>query len=162
MRVTLRSPVREFRTPGSARGTPGNRRSYLNRRRKAFLMQAPQILMRLPCCLSAILMGCSGGTSHPITQTEIPRTDFVVRLYGPDSKGHYHYSLSDRSSVLIDRFLGPAQVGSPPKADLIDEGSERYRIRWGSGSGTAYTVIDSKHRSIVEDTNQANPANQTF
>ena len=31
MRVTLRSPVREFRTPGSARGTPGNRRSYLNR-----------------------------------------------------------------------------------------------------------------------------------
>jgi hypothetical protein len=30
MRVNLRSPVRENRTPGSARGTPSNRRSYLN------------------------------------------------------------------------------------------------------------------------------------
>jgi len=125
-------------------------------------MQAPQIIMRLACCLCAVLMGCSGGTSDPITQTEIPRTDFVVRLYGADSKGHYHYSVSDRSSVLIDRFLGPAQVSSPPKADLIDEGSGRYRIRWSSGDGAAYTVIDSKRRSVVEDTNQANPANQPF
>ena len=30
MRENLRSPVRQYRTPGSARGTPGNRRSYLD------------------------------------------------------------------------------------------------------------------------------------
>jgi hypothetical protein len=30
MRVLLRSPVREFRTPGSARGLSGNRQSYLH------------------------------------------------------------------------------------------------------------------------------------
>ena len=109
-----------------------------------------------------MLMGCNGGTSDPITQTEIPSTDFVVRLYGPDPKGHYHYSVSDRSSVLIDRFLGPAQVGTPPKAKLVDEGSGRYRIEWGLGSAAAYTIIDSTHRSIVKDTNQANPASQSF
>jgi hypothetical protein len=107
-------------------------------------------------------MGCSGSSSDPITQTKIPRSEFIVRLHGPDSKGHYHYSVSDRSSVLIDRFLGPAQVGTPPKANLVDEGSGRYKIEWGSGSGVAYTVIDSKHRSIVEDTNRANLANQSF
>lgn len=30
MRAPQTSPVREYRTPGSARGPPGNRRSYLN------------------------------------------------------------------------------------------------------------------------------------
>ncbi len=107
-------------------------------------------------------MGCSGGTSDPITQTEIPLTEFIVRLYGPDSKGHYHYSVSDRSSVLMDRFLGPAQIGSPPKANLVDEGSGRFRIEWGLGDGAAYTIIDSRNRCIVEDTNHANPLKQSF
>ena len=125
-------------------------------------MQAPRLRLHLVPGLCAMLMGCGGGTSDPITQTTIPRTDFVVTLLGPDSKGHYRYSVSDRSSVLIDRFLGPAQINNPPKADLIDEGSGRYRISWGSGSGAAYTVIDCKQRSVVEDTNHANQANQPF
>src|ERR1035441_10573509 len=30
-RVDLKSPVREYRSPGSVRGTPGNRRPYLDK-----------------------------------------------------------------------------------------------------------------------------------
>lgn len=109
-----------------------------------------------------MLMGCGDNASDPITQTELPGTGFTVWLHGPDSKGHHRYSVSDNSSVLIDRFLGPAQVSRPPKAELFDEGSGRFRIEWGSGRGAAYTVIDSTNRKIVEDTNGANPSNEPF
>lgn len=118
--------------------------------------------MLLTCCVFAMLMGCGGNASDPITQTELPGTGFTVCLHGPDSKGHHRYSVSDNSSVLIDRFLGSAQVGRPPEAELFDEGSGRFRIGWGSGRGAAYAVIDSTNRKIVEDTNGANPSNESF
>jgi hypothetical protein len=107
-------------------------------------------------------MGCGYRTTDRSMQTKIPHTDFVVTLIGPDSKGHYRYSVSDRSSVLVERFLGPTPINDPSWSDLIDDGSGRYRIAWGKGSGTAYAVIDCKSRSIVEDSNRANPANQPF
>lgn len=125
-------------------------------------MFAPLKPMLLTCCVFSMLMGCGGNASDPITQTELPGTGFTVRLHGPDSKGHHRYSVSDNSSVLIDRFLGPAQVGRPPKAELFDEGSGRFRIEWGSGRGAAYAVIDSINRKIIEDTNGANPSNEPF
>src|SRR5581483_1522220 len=33
-RVDLKSPVREYRPPGSVRGAPGNRRPYLDRKQR--------------------------------------------------------------------------------------------------------------------------------
>jgi len=125
-------------------------------------MQIPRKRRPLLLGVFAILIGCDYRAADPGTETKIPHTDFFVTLIGPDSKGHYSYSVSDRSSVLMDRFLGPTPINDPSKADLIDDGSGRYRIAWGSGSGVAYTVIDCKRRVIVEDSNRANRANQPF
>lgn len=112
--------------------------------------------------LVALISGCGSGNSDPAAQTELPDTPFIVSLYGPDSKGHYHYTVADRSSVLIDRFLGPAQVNKPSKSNIFDEGQGRYRITWGPGRGEAFTLIDTETRRIVVDTNSANPSNQSF
>ncbi len=35
-RVDLKSPVREYRPPGSVRGAPGNRRPYLDNEERGF------------------------------------------------------------------------------------------------------------------------------
>lgn len=78
--------------------------------------------------LMVLASGCVSGSSDPVSQTELPPTQFIVSLYGPDSKSHYYYTVADRSSVLIDRFLGSAQVNKPSKADILNEGQGRYRI----------------------------------
>lgn len=118
--------------------------------------------MTLASGLCALLAACGGDRLSPLVETKLPHSDLVVSLARHDAKGHYRYFVSDRSSVLIRRFLGPAQVGNPPMANLIAEGSGRYRIEWSSGKGSAYTVIDPTHRTVVEDSNQANPRDQQF
>lgn len=125
-------------------------------------MRGPNILITVATSLYALLMACGGPAHVPLVETKLPGSDLVVRLVGPDSKGHYRYSVSDRSSVLIDRFLGPAHVASPPMANLTAEGSGRFKIEWISGGSSSFAVIDSTHRIIVGDSKQANPLNQPF
>jgi hypothetical protein len=40
-RADLKSPVREYRSPGSVRGAPGNRRPYLDNARTLLWQTAP-------------------------------------------------------------------------------------------------------------------------
>jgi hypothetical protein len=116
---------------------------------------------------SLVFAGCSLGLSaptNPIAQTALPGTPYVVKLYGPDYKLDYWYSISDGTSVLINRFLGSARVpGMDMENDqLIDEGSGVFKIRWGSRDPEEFTVIDAKNRKVVADANMANPANEPF
>ena len=37
-RVDLKSPVREYRSPGSVRGAPGNRRPYLDNEKMGLIL----------------------------------------------------------------------------------------------------------------------------
>jgi hypothetical protein len=112
--------------------------------------------------LVALTSGCGDRLSRPVAKTDIPNSPFKVSLYGPDSKRHYHYTVSDQSSVLIDRFIGPAQVSQPVDSVIVHEGAGRYRTTWGSGVGAAFTLIDTAERRIIMDTNQANMGNQPF
>ena len=126
------------------------------------MLSSPSRTFPIGFLLVALASGCGDRASRPVAQTDIPNTPFKVSLYGPDSKRHYHYTVSDQSSVLIDRFLGPAQVSEPVKSGIVHEGAARYRISWGSGVGAAFTLIDTAERRIVVDTNQASEVNQPF
>jgi hypothetical protein len=106
-------------------------------------------------------LGLSGPTD-PIAETQLPRSRFVVKLYGPDYKHHYRYSVTDGGSVLISRFLGTAWAAEMETAEVMKEGPGLYRIRWGVGSGAQFAVIDAANRKIVGDSNTANPSNEPF
>ena len=114
----------------------------------------------LAVVLTLFVIGCREGTSAPITQTHLGSTGVTVTLLAPDEKGHYRYYVSDQIGSRLDRFLGPAQVASSVQPQVTDEGSGRYRVTWGAGVGAAYSLIDTKHRKVISDTNQANHEQQ--
>lgn len=126
------------------------------------MLASPSRTLPIGFLLVTLASGCGDRASRPVAQTDIPNTPFKVSLYGPDSKKHYHYTVSDQSSVLIHRFLGPAQVSEPVESGIVHEGAGRYRISWGSEAGAAFTLIDTAKRRIVVDANQAGEGNQSF
>ena len=100
-----------------------------------------------------ILPGCE--RSSPV-KTPIQGTALVVALDGPDEKQHYRYSIVENGTVVARRFLGPAKVDYPVDPKVTDDGQGRVTVRWGSGRGGAFSVIDVKARVVSEDTNGAN------
>lgn len=108
----------------------------------------------LAAVLALFVAGCDSDPSHS-TQT-LGSTGVTLTLLGPDAKHHYRYVVSDVSGPPLERFLGPAQVSDSTQPQISDEGSGRFRVTWGSGTGAAYTLIDTKLKRVISDTNQAN------
>ena len=106
--------------------------------------------------VSAFFMVSCVEESTRSTVTRLGSTGITVALLGPDEKHHYHYCVSDGAGVRLDRFLGPAQVSIPTQPQITDEGLGRFRVTWGSGKGAAFTLIDTKLRKVISDTNQSN------
>jgi hypothetical protein len=109
----------------------------------------------LSVALVLLVQGCVQD-SKQFTTIDLGSTGITVTLLGPDEKRHYRYRVSDGTGARLDRFLGPAQVSSPTQAQITDEGSGRFRVAWGSGTGAAFALIDTKLRRVISDTNQAN------
>ncbi|QDU49477.1 hypothetical protein [Gimesia panareensis] len=97
-------------------------------------------------------------------QVDIPDSRYNLRLYGPISDGTYYYRLF--ADAPFQRYqshtLGPLNIDVETVPTVEKENEGVYRITWGTGPDSPYTVIDVKHGQYVEDSNPDNARNEPF
>src|SRR6478752_9461892 len=113
-------------------------------------------LFRFSVIFPALLATGCGGPGKPVAQSTIASTGITVTLLAPDEKHHFRYTVSDSAGTRLERFLGPARISYPVRVQVSDDGADRVRITWGSGSETAWTLIDALNRKVISDSNEAN------
>jgi hypothetical protein len=118
----------------------------------------PLGLRMLAFSVLLLVVGCK---EKPLAQSALGSTGITVTLHAPNEKGHYRYSISNQSGALLHRFLGPAMTPNPAQPHVTPEASGWYRVTWGSGAHAGYTLIDTKQRKVISDSNQAN-SEQSF
>lgn len=111
-------------------------------------------LKSLAVGLLILLSGCREPASN--APSSLGSTGISVTLRGPDEKNHYRYVITDGNGVRLERFLGPSSVSNEVYPEIKEEGEGRFRVTWGSGIAAAYTLIDTKNRKVISDTNLAN------
>ena len=111
-----------------------------------------------------ISLGCIGDRALPIvSSTQIPEKELQIHLGGPDTEGNFGYYITTSSgSHLGHRTLGRLKPDQTKPVLLDRQGNDRFRIRWGSSQGAQFAIIDVKNEQFVEDSNPANPKNQSF
>ena len=114
--------------------------------------------------LTLITLGCIGDKALPIVSTTgIPDTQLKVHLGGPDAKDNFGYYVTAlKGSHFGYRRLGRLKPDQTKPVSIKSYGDGVFRIQWGSGSTAQFAIIDVKKEQFVEDSNPANPKNQSF
>lgn len=100
----------------------------------------------------------------PISEVNLPDSEFSVCLYGPDDEGNYDYTVfrDNFRRSFVSRSLGPVDVDQPDAPTVKEVSEGVYRITWGSGPQAAFTVLDVSHKTYLEDANPENARNEPF
>lgn len=100
----------------------------------------------------------------PISEVNLPDSEFSVCLYGPDDEGNYDYIVyrDNFRRSFVSRSLGPVDVDQSALPTIKEEAEGIYRITWGSGPRAAFTVLDVSHKTYIEDANPENARNEPF